>query len=54
MSFPFAIEAADRLTMQFSSWLMLLFAIVVLGGGLVLCIRRAIVVDREKRAAGDD
>lgn len=40
-------------TMGLSAWLMLAFAIVVLLGGLLVCIRIAVVVGRRKREAGD-
>jgi len=40
--------------MELSSWLLLFFAIVVLLGGLIVCIRIAILADRRKgQAAGD-
>lgn len=47
-----AVEAAVRPEMKLSSWLMLIFAILVLVGGLVICIRRAISVNRRKREEG--
>jgi len=53
MSFLSSMEVAvARTEMQLSSWLMLAFSILILLGGLILCIRIAISVDRKKREAG--
>lgn len=38
--------------MSFAAWLMLAFAILVLGGGLTACISVAMRVDRRKREQG--
>jgi hypothetical protein len=38
--------------MRCEAWIMLAFAVLVLGGGLFVCIRHAIRVDRRKRQEG--
>lgn len=48
------LAVATDLEMGLGAWLMLFFAVLILGGGLTFCIRRAIVVEREKRAAADE
>ena len=48
-----ALAVATDLEMGLSAWLMLFFAVSVLGGGLIICIRRAVVVGRAKSAAGE-
>ena len=53
MSFLMEItNGADRLEMQLSSWMMLLFGVVVLLGWLIVCIRIAVRVGREKEKEG--
>ena len=34
--------------MSYPAWIMLVFAVLVLGGGLFVCIRIALRVEREK------
>ena len=49
-----ALSAPVPREMELSSWLMLFFAILVLLGGLTVCIRIAILTDRRKgQATGD-
>jgi len=38
--------------MSVQAWLMLLFAMVMLGGGLTICITIAVRTDRRKRERG--
>ncbi|MEN8148955.1 MAG: hypothetical protein ABFS86_03980 [Planctomycetota bacterium] len=46
-----ALAVATDLEMGLGAWLMLFFAVLVLGGGLFLSIRRAMAVERDRRSA---
>ena len=47
------LAVATDLEMGLSAWVMLAVAVLVLGGGLIICIRRAVVVGRAKSASGE-